>query len=48
MVIFVRRFVCQTEGLLHSASVAGKTVGIVTSPLGDRICMDDGASNNEP
>lgn len=48
MVFLVRKFVCQTDGLL-SASVAGRTVvGMVTSPFGDRICMDDGASNNEP
>lgn len=46
VVIFVRRFVCQTDGLL-SAPVTGN-VGMVTSPFADRICIDDGASNNEP
>lgn len=48
VVIFVRRFVCQTVGLLSATVV---TVGMVTSPFGefgDKICIDDGASNNEP
>lgn len=45
VVIFVSRFVCQTDGL-SSAPVV--TVGMVTSPFPDKICIDDGASNNEP
>lgn len=47
VVIFVRRFVCQTDGLL-SPPATGIVVGMVTSPFGDNIWIDDGASNNEP
>lgn len=46
VVIFERRFVCQTGSVL-SAPVTG-SVGMVTSPFGERISIDDGASNNEP
>lgn len=46
VVIFVRKFVCQTDGLLSATVVT--VVGMVTSPFGDKICTDDGASNNEP
>lgn len=51
VVIFVRRFVCQTVCWLSApvvAVVVVVTVGMVTSPFGDKICMDVGASNNEP
>lgn len=45
VVIFVRKVVCQTDCLL---SATAAIVGMVTSPFGDNICMDDGVSNNEP